>query len=68
MAAESICVQRLRHGKKTPAQKVLPARARHMRSKCSWRSWLVLTSLVYHRQTFLDQRDELILSEPLAPA
>lgn len=25
-------------------------------------------SLVRHRQTFLDQRDELFLSEPLAPA
>ena len=25
-------------------------------------------SLVRHRQTFLDQRDELFLAEPLAPA
>jgi hypothetical protein len=25
-------------------------------------------SLVRHRQTFLDQRDELLLAEPLAPA
>jgi hypothetical protein len=38
IAAEAVCAERLRRGEKTPTQKVLPARAWHMRTDFSWRA------------------------------